>query len=435
VQDTVTAAAEAGQAVQSASASQGAPAPATLAPTGGAGGKSVAASPNTKPEAGPGAASGTAAGKVATTGGAKTRTLATFEGDLNCTRLVASYEASSNLAELSQLATAASANLVSGLADDMVAGRGTKASTAGTHRIPLELREKALRMNWLPMAAEVKYGDLVLDKMKSDVMPRDGKIGRQLYPKGEVLLKQVLTGVTEAHAYTFKLHVMDVSTEGAAALAGGHLLIDAPLLQLATLYPKAQYALAHEVAHVLQRHETRAAQARILDVLSLGGTAVDMVHQIRTLQSDPLPLLRLAAAGQNQFMQHFGDQELNADGCAVRVLQRALSSPPQLSTVVNSYARHLLATPGAAAEEAVRNSDGSTMAPRRGSATLAEKASEASSLMNTVNTPIQRHPAPAARAKNLVRALAEMAPSGAAPGTKTGAAKANEKVLVVPVTR
>ena len=73
------------------------------------------------------------------------------------------------------------------------------------------------------------------------------------------MLALVLSGVTEAHPYTFELHVRGAGEDNAMALPGGIVYIDAGLLREADP-AKARFALAHEISHVLRRHETRIAQ-------------------------------------------------------------------------------------------------------------------------------------------------------------------------------
>ena len=151
------------------------------------------------------------------------------------------------------------------------------------------------------------------------LVDRDSSAGKRLYPKADALLALVLSGVIEAHPYTFELHVRGASEDNAMALPGGIVYIDAGLVREADP-AKAWFALAHEISHVLRRHETRIAQARIIDTISLTGATSDLVTAVREPAAISAGVLTTAAAGHKSFRQHYGDQELQADSCAVRAL-------------------------------------------------------------------------------------------------------------------
>lgn len=347
-------------------------------------------------------------------GASKTIALSSFEGDITCTRIVAPYDASDNLAALTDLATGSAVSSFSGWLDGALSGkslRGTTgvAVTSARHNIPFQVRATALRMNWLPMKAELSYGRLLMDKMKDDMVARDSAQGRVVYPVADRMLADVLKGVNEPHAYQFEVFVRAGSGQNAMALPGGILILDAALVKDPKLRNKALFGLAHEVAHVLQRHETRAVQARIIDTISLRGTVQDLVKSIRSMRGDPMPLLQLALEGKLQFEKHFASQELHSDGCAVRILDKVLDNKGQLATVLQAFVLGLTQDFPAAAQVETQTAPRSMPLGLQSTADKVDTAAnELKGLFDVVSRPIDRHPAPRERIENLTKTLREV---------------------------
>lgn len=389
------------------------------------------------------AVAGDAARNVAV-GQSSVRALATFEGDMACSKLVAPFQLADNLDDLTKLGTEIATLVAKGAATNALGqfidgnrGRARLALEGGRqelrHVVPQELRARAVRLNWLPMAAERKYGEMALERMKAELLTRDSELGRRLYPQADALLAQMLTGVDEKHDYQFSIHLATGSAGAALALPGGLIVLDAPLLMRPQLQLKAQYAMAHEIAHVLQRHETRALQARIIDTLMVSGKVVDLYQNVRSLRGDPGPVLQTLFAGKLQFQRHFGDQEMHADACAIRILDRAMNDRPRMHGVVNAFVVDLsaaaakqsaamtaapagatvaLATPATPPWSAI----GSALAGAAGSALAAGGAapggagaggataaapSPLDDLVTMVSSPLDRHPDPQRRVKHI----------------------------------
>ncbi len=346
---------------------------------------------------------GTSASAIPTSGG-RAKTAATFEGDVTCSNLVAPFEPTENLSALVELATTASFNSVGDMIKNVAAG-GQPGAAAGAaaaqHKIPLQVRAAALRMNWLPMSAEVMYGREALKKM-DDMVPRDSGVGRKLYPIADAMLAEILKAVKEPHAYTFELFINPGSGENAKALPGGFLIMDAALLQNPALRDKAYFALAHELGHVLQRHETRALQARFIDVLSLMGTVQNMVHQIRTVNADPRPLVNLALGGKIQFSRHYSSQELHSDGCAVRLLDQTWGNNQRLGAVLQGYMAGLLRDFPQESKVETPAANRNLPAALQPLATRVNKTSdEVTDLVEMARSPLDAHPVPKERIDNL----------------------------------
>lgn len=353
--------------------------------------------------------------------------LASFEGDLVCSRLVAPFDLSDNAAILSELGLQGGLTMVGAAFEQWARGSTAKVATQQAtathkHNISYELRTTAVRMNWLPMQAERAYGRAVLAAMDKagKIEPDDSEQGRQLYPLARTLLDKTLKGVDERHDYAFEVHVSTDSGQNALALPGGVIVVDPALLRDARLSRKAQFAMAHEVGHVLQRHETRALQARIIDAVSLRGSLSDLAKVMGNAKNEPAAIAGLLLAGKLQFERHYTVQELHSDGCAVRILEKSLANDGQLVAVLNGFIAGLppatreppnpLAQRAAGAAGAganVRTAVNSTNAAAGSAdAQKAQKALEdVQNLVNLVTRPIDRHPTTDERVTNLRRTL------------------------------
>jgi Peptidase family M48 len=267
--------------------------------------------------------------------GRKRVTLSSAELDKHCDRVVVPFALNGNFAELTALAAAgASESLPAFLSG---AAKNQQQATASKHRISRSVRERALKLNWMPMTLEKRYGRTIHDQAVSagDLVERDSALGKRLYPKADALLASLLGGVKQEHPYKFELHVRKSNEDNAIALPGGIVYLDAGLFRDANP-AKARFALAHELSHVLRRHETRIAQARIIDTISLTGSTSDLVGLLKDPSAISAGVLKSATVGHKVFQQHYADQELQSDSCAVRVLHEALDDNRDVEAAIAS---------------------------------------------------------------------------------------------------
>lgn len=374
-------------AITPASAPSAAPPPSTSSPP------SPSPSPSPSPTASPAPAAqprpAPGATPAAVTVGRKRVPLSSSVVDLHCQRVVDPFELNANVGALASLATSGVADSLPGLLT-----RGGSAQASG-HRISRSVREQALLLNWMPMTLEQRYGQLIHDDALTAgvLVERDSTLGKRLYPKADELLATILSGVDEPHPYRFELYIRKANENNAMALPGGIVYIDAGLLRDADL-AMARFALAHEISHVLRRHETRIAQARVIDTISLTGAASDLVSVVRDPASLSTGVLKTAAAGHKSFRQHYGDQELQADSCAVRVLYVALDNPVEVDKAIGAF----IATLPADAPPAKATGSG---------------PGGVGDLVVEVSQPVDRHPSTRERIDNLkaVRTAAKDAPA------------------------
>jgi len=301
--------------------------------------------------------------------------LSSQELDTYCAQVVAPFDIDVNAGALMKLASGGAVSAFS----DIFKGRK---SDATQHKVSRDTREQAARMNWLPMSVEQRYGRYLHKQVvdNGELIERDSKSGKKLYPLADALLADVLKGVKDSHPYTFDVYVRKESTDNAVALPGGIVHLDAGILE-DKKHPYAYFALAHEIGHVLQRHETRIAQARIIDTLSLTSSVQDLVTTVKDPSSISDQVLAAAAGGHKSFRKHYESQELQADACAVRILDTALDSEAMVVLSIKSFL--------------------ATLPPDAPTASAQPAKSGLEDLLETANTPLDRHPTTKERTQNL----------------------------------
>lgn len=271
-------------------------------------------------------------------------------------------------------------------------GSGGKKSDAAAQKAELsqgfdeEARAAAKRGNWLPQQTEVAFGERA-HAQETNLLERDSKIGLKVYPIADALLDDILGKLGESAPYKFQLFILKNSTRNALARPGGFLYLDYGLLSDPALLPKARFALAHEVAHVLQRHETRELQALIVD-------SFDSLAQLEQAKSDPNALLANLKIGKDTYILHHVDQELQADSCAARMLHKAYPDLQVLAESVNTFLADLAAAEAAAAKLPAAE----PVAPASPGEAMPEMAQTAKALVTSGGP---GHPTSQQRAQNL----------------------------------
>jgi Zn-dependent protease with chaperone function len=320
--------------------------------------------------------------------GRKRVTLSSAELDKHCDRVVVPFALNANLADLTALAAAGASESLPGF---LTGGAKDKQMTDSKHHVSRSVRERALKLNWMPMSLEKRYGRTIHDQAVSagDLIERNSTLGKRLYPKADALLAALLGGVKQEHPYKFELHIRKANEDNAIALPGGIVYLDAGLFRDANP-AKARFALAHELSHVLRRHETRIAQARIIDTISLTGSTSDLVGVLKDPSAISAGVLKSATVGHKVFQQHYADQELQSDSCAVRVLHEALDDNRDVEAAIASFIASLPA-------------DGSSPSPSDGDKKQAGTTGVAAlgGLVKEVSNPIDRHPSSRERVDNL----------------------------------
>lgn len=264
--------------------------------------------------------------------------------DKKCENPVAPFALTDNLATLAVTAGKVAANDVA----TQMNGGGKIQTQQVKHKIPHTIRLAAQQLNWLPMAAEKLYGDHLFEQ-EPDILAPESKRGKLIYPKAQKILDDVLSNVPETSEYTFQIHILKQSGSNARAIPGGHLYIDENLLTNPSLRGKAYFAVAHEISHVLQRHETRALQGRVIDTVSLVSDFPKLLKTMNASRSDPRAIIGIVGAGKEMYSRYHADQEMQADACAVRLLSNVFADKRELANSIRQFVDNL---PKAAPERA-----------------------------------------------------------------------------------
>ncbi|VAX16096.1 hypothetical protein MNBD_NITROSPINAE02-83 [hydrothermal vent metagenome] len=172
------------------------------------------------------------------------------------------------------------------------------------------------RVNWIPMNREVEYGEYLhkeIEKGPNKSIPRDSEDWLESYEKADNILRRVLEKVEGEHPYEFKLFLVNSSENNASALPGGYLYVSEGVLDS----DHAELVIAHEVAHVLKRHQTMEFQAVIID-------SVDTIMDLNKLK-DLSPAImtsqaRSMIATGAAILNYSKNQELQSDACGTRVV-------------------------------------------------------------------------------------------------------------------
>lgn len=311
--------------------------------------------------------------------------------DRNCPLLVQPFTLSDNAASLAVFsAREAVSEVGKRLIGNMgnVFARGLPSMAPQGSQLSASTKLAAKQLNWLPMTAEVAYGER-LHQDEAAILDRDSRIGQKHYPTADRMLEDVLAAVGQPHEYQFRLFLLKNSSRNAIARPGGFLYLDQGLVDDPAHHPKAYFALAHEVAHVLQRHETKELQSNVIDSIS---SKDDLAKVITGSRGDPNLILSYVKIEKNRFTRHHVDQELQADSCAARLLGRALPDQKALAASIDAFLNDLPQPEPVNAPPPSQTDD----------------ARLARTVHDVVDTPIKRHPNNQERLQNLRSIYAEI---------------------------
>ncbi len=295
--------------------------------------------------------------------------------DKKCEAIVQPYTLTDNLTALGSFTVKEG---FGSLTDRAFSGRGGGRADA----IGESTKLAANQLNWLPMAVEVEYGERVHADVLDDVLPPGGTLGKKHYPTARGMLQEVLAKIWQKHDYDFKLFILKNFTRNAVARPGGFLYLDQGLVDTQAVRGKAYFALAHEIAHVLQRHETKELQSMVVDSVPSKGELVKMVSGAT---KDPRAVLARVKAKKNLFTRHHIDQELQADSCAAKLLGRVFGDTQRLAESLNAFLRDLPPSESGKPRPAAQS---------QGQAFV-------QTTTDIVDSPVRRHPTSEERVRNL----------------------------------
>ncbi|MGV8920084.1 MAG: M48 family metalloprotease [Pseudomonas sp.] len=311
--------------------------------------------------------------------------------DRHCAELVQPYRLTDNFAALSVFGIKEGIKAVPGQLSKLLGASAP--ATGGSDTLTHSAKLAAKQLNWMPMDAEVMYAERQHKARLEQLIERDSKQGHKYYPTADAMLRDILASIHEPYDYKFKLFIVKSDNHNALALAGGYLYLDKGLLSTPELQKKAHFALAHEIAHVLQRHETKEMQSVVVDSFTVKS---DLLTLMKSAPSNPKAVVDRIKLEKNQFTRHHIDQELQADSCAVKMLTRVYPDRQQLAASISAFIKDL--PPAGPSDAPVKQSNQAEML--------------AGNVEDIVKTPALRHPNTQERKANLEKIYKEVTTSG-----------------------
>jgi Zn-dependent protease with chaperone function len=216
-----------------------------------------------------------------------------------------------------------------------------------TRAARIEQRDKVIMglfakgLVWLPMEVEKMQGDSYQEANKPHVLERDSKVGRQLYPKADAMLAKLTANLPANLPYDFQNNLFVLKTNGknAKAVQGGAIYLDKDALDKG-FEDRAYFALAHEISHLLQRHETKHTQARILDTVT---TLANLPKALTTYGGlgKVSSSLSTAFVVKGLYDKHHSGQEIGGDSCAIKIMDTAELPKKQIHSAVSQFIKSL----------------------------------------------------------------------------------------------
>lgn len=262
------------------------------------------------------------------------RTTSEDMGDLACLVPVDPFELDANVTRVIMDA------IGGGAAGILLEGKGAKDTAIK------QAKEAAKGLNWLPLSVEVRLGEMKrqqiqqMGEQNDDYAEVGDEIGfRDKKEAANAIFAELLAMLPPDQPYTFKLVLTKRDQGSAFALPGGLIYLPQGLLpskqdssqDTRKKTDRVRVMLAHEIAHVLKRHETRQTQIQLVN-LADGVTELKKLLEISDFFSKANEKKRDERLGQLAQLLQIGanyskQQEQQADGCAIRLLMAAKVDP------------------------------------------------------------------------------------------------------------
>ena len=166
----------------------------------------------------------------------------------------------------------------------------------------------------VPVSVEEQFGDAVFKSMQSGLkVTTDPRWTAQM----EAVATRLIPAATNS-GYNFRFHVAESDELNAFAIPGGHMVVYTGLLKAVKRPEELAGVLAHEMAHVTQRHSLR----NMIEALGLSLI-------VQTIFGDASGLVALASEGSKTLLrQKFSrDTEREADDAGWELLISAKIDP------------------------------------------------------------------------------------------------------------
>lgn len=198
----------------------------------------------------------------------------------------------------------------------IIKGEGINTDKAKAKALEV-LKQELKRQVWMPLAIEEMSGKEMLAQ-RENVIKDNEPPAKAALKKVEPIFKSLVSTTAGVQPYTPTLHIFtdDSGQPQAETLPGGIILINLTLAQ--SDKDRITGYLAHELGHVVKRHQTMALQANLID-------SVKTIQEIRDMfETADGRLLELVMKGINlrglAFTRYYSNQELEADGCGAKFL-------------------------------------------------------------------------------------------------------------------
>lgn len=340
--------------------------------------------------------------------------------DVECKQMVVTTSAEENLAGMAKFSAELAKVTLMGMAGDAIKGSSSNATNLNADAVKKLLWYYSKNYVWLPMSAERLYGDKQHEEewgASGYLLPRDKK-NAKVYANADDLLKKALDAVGESYDYTFEVFVHKKPSTKAMALPGGKVYIYQGLLkyelqqlgkkkenklskekreQAQLMQDHALFILSHEISHILQRHETKHIQTRLMDSVDLA----DMVQKVNAVRSGDNVGVIIGGllTGKQLFTKNHIDQEMQADSCGVKLATKVMNGDKHrlrkvLSEFIAGLEKHGATDKGQLTKVSKRSElQGGGMEP------LASQGLYR--LVEQVSSPIEQHPNTRERENNL----------------------------------
>jgi len=193
----------------------------------------------------------------------------------------------------------------------------------GTRDVQVVLKDERLRNGvknqlWIPAEVETRlarsaHAELVA---KQQVVDEDdlNAMDRAALAKVRTAVGQLVGQLPADQPYSFEVYLTNEDEANARALPGGLIYVSKSAARGAD--ELLTILLAHEIAHVTKRHQSRWVQGRLVD----SATSVDQLLGLLRGNQEMISATIAQAGGLNaRFARFSADQELEADACAVRL--------------------------------------------------------------------------------------------------------------------
>jgi Zn-dependent protease with chaperone function len=215
-------------------------------------------------------------------------------------------------------------------------GGDTQAPTNPSQIIRLAARQ----LNWLPTELELRLGEFMVPD--AEILPEDkNRRSRKLYAKARAVLADIVQDLPQPLPYEFRILVRTTSYGNASALPGGIILVDRDLFNGEASADYAYFVIAHEVAHVLQRHQTRAYQARLADGIDSLENLGKLLKNASSAGAGAVVVVPYASALKKLVVNFTEQQELQADSCAVRIMAKRFPDSAMMQAKLHAIERQI----------------------------------------------------------------------------------------------